>query len=1496
MRHFSRLFSALLALALASPLAAQLNPTWQAPNSPDFLDLYQRSSSTKVKPEIATIFDFSGSMQCLMYHPAYFNNDPNDIGDLSGITFTLSGPAGTMKVTASVGLAWFTSAVLIRPDGTQVTEANVNTTSTTSPVLWGDKSLNGASSQACDVRNWVRAASHIRLTYTGANTNGPNQGTLLPPGVKRTVDLPIPWKVMDATSTGYPLSSMTVKDQYIGTNTDGTTTTYGSGNLLEVDTRYKIQTGFADIAPSTQIRDNNLVLSGDPGAIVTTTKYMIRLNKAYIDWLFTGTYQNTDNTRPDYCTAASGLTGKYIVFDALSITNVGNQTNVGQGQAFGTFGTETINFWDPQAQAYISRSAKYNAIPARDRVQAVKEAAIRTWINYQSRVFWAFRFLDDATESLSGKASTINNNSKTTLGGADPTSTWVSGSDSGWTLLNGASVKGMNRIAALFPYTNTPLTYATARALAQFTDPSSVFGNVETGADAPVQCQKRFLIIFTDGVPSSDHGSELTTDTPYLPSAGALTGDAETGNGNLWDKGAGSLKAAAANINPGNSWWNIFTYAGIAAHLGDSSKTQYSTDNSITTFMNPPTSYPSGDAAPTAFLPFAVQNRGTISISQPYGLITTMTIGVSLGGKYTDAKSAKQRLFLAAAFGDPDRTSWDLNPPDLSATKPLHPNGLTPFALKDPTKPDDPNNTKSANSVYFFDATTPDAIVSGLGFAFKATTAIEQTGSTSVPVIPWIGGGLSDQIYLASFLVPKGGGPVWTGDLRMFPTKTVSLTDTTTGSKTQTLILDNKGAEVPGDLAKENNPGWSAAKILASRAWTTRKIYTRLPSDKTTSNPSIYSIPTSITASDLGTSGSQAKLAAILPGSDVATKLKNLQWMMGADLSDATRVKTRANIMGDILDSAPSFLEYSNPTLSGSLSTAWDAAPSTSRHFRVIFVGTNQGVIHAFGEVSWDNNVGTTATPVYIKAGLVDELWAFIPTDIIKYCDYYQTIGNPHRLGVNGTPYLYFLDLPASGKRSGNGMMDIGSSERATLIMGLGKGGRSYYAIDVRDPFAPKLGGSGDDAITGWALVPDEDTSYPAKIFEPSTPDTAIIPNMGWSTCQPTIGRVLTGTGTTQKIRDVVFLGGGFSLPEIEKNYPTAGAKTPLGRSVLALDVANGHVVQTWNLAGYGPVGAGVMPMTVTTYSGLTQRAYFTDFFGGLWALGSTADNTATGMSGFRVDSSNLGDWSTTPRHVYQQNIPDGLLSTIPAPFLVSNFYPRTTAPYVTPLTVGITLVSGDRNNPMDKLYTGTASNTEPSQHRMTVIFDRQDSNKLGLDTAGIKTTDLADMSGQNDPAAVEIQPGNASFYLNNKYGYYLNFPARKSTDAYVAKGLVSPMVLAGKLFYSYFSPTGYADGDPCSAGMGSTTTVQVCNVMLPTFPGVGKVWDSTKAVQGCASGEVFTWVGLASRFSPKSILSALQAGMLTTTSGTTTGLKIKSFDGTLAKALAGPKVWRTVH
>ena len=106
-------------------------------------------------------------------------------------------------------------------------------------------------------------------------------------------------------------------------------------------------------------------------------------------------------------------------------------------------------------------------------------------------------------------------------------------------------------------------------------------------------------------------------------------------------------------------------------------------------------------------------------------------------------------------------------------------------------------------------------------------------------------------------------------------------------------------------------------------------------------------------------------------------------------------------------------------TLSGTISTA----TGITNRFRLLLVGTNQGWLHAFGEVT---NVTTIQAPDPNAGqekvnGSVDELWSFMPTDFLANLNYINVPTNPHRFMVDGTPSIYFLDLPASAGGIGNG-------------------------------------------------------------------------------------------------------------------------------------------------------------------------------------------------------------------------------------------------------------------------------------------------------------------------------------------------------------------------------------------------------------------------------------------------------------------------------------------
>ncbi|MBP1627741.1 MAG: hypothetical protein H6Q00_2216, partial [Holophagaceae bacterium] len=1515
-----------------------------------------------------TIFDFSGSMARLMYHPLYPNTDVLDNADYaymsfnlmtstytvkakstknsnnyitltitvgggctsvtstggtqylsavtvnsstftagSSVTFTATVSSGSVTWTASGGsptssnnsttFTWtvpsnasipyvtaslsgnsvgpLTSSILVKPDGTQVTYDDAEKSKNTSSGFYG------ASVGALDVRNWVRAASHVRFAYTSGSTT-------------RTVDVPIPWKVMCSSSTSNPLSSYTVLDQEVVTK-NGTSTTYGTGNYIEMDTVYSASSG-------------SNVLSGSSSTATSTSLRRVGYNVNYVDWLFTGKY------------SVGSYAGSYIVFDAVTLGLAGGQNTLAQGRGFGadaanyTIKVPDYNLNGTYAGTESTKTSSINLVPALTRSQAVKRAAITTWINHQADVLWAFRFLDTSNSMENGTPSSTKNIDNSSSNYAYSSSY---GCDSAWQLFNGSSASSMALLAGKLENNGTPLTYATARSLAQFTDPSSVFNTVEKGTDAPSQCMNHFLILFTDGLDNNNTGTtNVNMSTPYI-SGSAFS--AKTGNT--------YILANKTSINQTGSYWNLFTFAGIAAHMSDSSLGTAGTNYLPSSAASYASSSGTTTATPAAFLPYAIASRGTgtskVTFSKDHK-ITTMAVGVSLGGQYTDSASPKRNLFYAAVVGDPTLTTCA----DIST--------LIPF------KWDSANEKRVSNSIYFFDGNTPDTLSSGLGYAIQSAIAASNINTTSNPNLPYVGASLGGQIYVGKFRPPTNGGSIWGGDLLMFNTIL---------SNNNLKFLDTSGAVTT--TLDTTTAQWSARDSLYSnRLWSARKLYSRIPrTDASTAEDSLK-----VGFSDTGAAYATLK-NYVAQGTNKSTyvaggtaQLQVIRTVMGGDYSDTEKIDSsgvpttnRSNIMGDIINSSPAAIEFKFSDVAANLTGALAAVGGD--RFRLILVGTNQGWIHAFGEVTKATTLtltdGTTRT---IRTGAVDELWSFMPTDFLSNLDQVTVSTNAHRFMVDGTPLIYHLDLPPTGGGAADGVVEISSSpgpERCLAIFGLGKGGRSYYAINLADPFTPVL---------QWSLRPDESTYLTTDriLTRSGSPDLAtvksVVANMGFSTCTPAAGRVQVtatpGDTSTSVVRDVLFLGGGHSVPEVEANF-TDSSSNPilLGRSVLALDVYTGKIiaaVDMSSLAGatdtsgrvtMGPVSKGVVPFEFVLNSGMAQRAYFMDFWGGLWSWGrqmTDADSSSSTYQ-YRMDSSDMSTWTSDGVATSSAGIrlvakdrsgnavslasgakttlhySEALYSTLPAPFRVSSFPGKATlTSSPVPAAVGIALESGDRNNPLDYYYTST---TLPSNHRLSVIFDRQDSLRWGFTSSNPivvsdTTSHLLDAYPSFSSYAygdAVISQGNSSYYLApstssaTRFGYYRKFPTRDTTTKLVPKGINSPMVVSGSLYYSYFTPT---EADVCTGGSGYTYSNLICDVMNPV------VVDARTTVS-CQSGSKYTWIGVASDYTALGNRGVIQTGTVSSTSTSdtsTTALAATTLTGKASAQYPKPRVWRTVH
>lgn len=1094
-----------------------------------------------------------------------------------------------------------------------------------------------------------------------------------------------------------------------------------------------------------------------------------------------------------------------------------------------------------------AKTAWSNGLPVATRAQAVKRAVLSTWLDVQDSVHWAFRYLDSENED--GKTE-IEASNKRTKDSKDLDSslrlfTPISGS-----ILPEAVTDLQSRQAD----NSTPLTFALANALAQMVD-GGVFATPRAseavdGKPSPfADCRKHFVIAFTDGNANDDG---LGTGDPWSG------GSAAAGISKLSQDGIGK-------INPGKSYFNTWTLAGLAAHGGaPDPKTK-----------KPPfsASIKSGTGSVSDFAPFFLQSRDTKDYSKPHP-IQVMTVGVSLAGSVTDTgeDASKHNLLVTAGYADPNVTSWD----------------YTKFVAKNAT-----TGTAGEQPVNYYDATSNTALVASLNSIFKDITTANT--STTAPAAPVVGLRAGNQVYFGTFITAKSG-PLWSGDLLMAglqvkPNHTVNL-------------IGKDGTAITGPITA-GNAIWAGSTVLDAADWSSRKIYTYFGSKGAagTAANRHEKLSLDLTDSTQSFATSNGSLVTYMTGSaepttaEKDTQKTHIEWMRGKD---------RANRMGDVINSSPIAVEYAIGIAETLGLANWNKAGA---RFRVVFVGTNQGFFHAFGEVSWKESGVPKAT--------VQELWSFIPKELLQAAPaYLQKSSNEHAYMVDGSPTAY-LDEEKSTK----GMLGVvdkpdatNIKDQALVIFGLGRGGRSTYALDVTDPNTPKL---------AWALLPDDEIKD-ADSTSKNDPN-ATLQRLGLATGEAALSRVWDG----EAFRDLAFLPGGLSSAKVD----AAIGKT-LGRSILALDVKTGSLYATWDFLenttlktsfpNIGSIPSQVIPFQVLRRSNLTQRVYFTDQTGGLYALGSTKTQEVVGSNpGFREDSSNPKEWTSngtdkgTPgvRKIFQS--PAGeVVTTSPVPFLLPTSFPG--APMkdmARPFAVGVTFGFGDRNDPMDKdtinpLNPATKDADGGGSHHLAVLFDRQDSGAMGYDTEGItKVADLTTLDKDEDL----LNPTKANYYLKTKDGYTIKFAEgtvhKKSStqlseiggSAYFYEKIISePLVLQASLYFNLFEPSDKSTGGANTCGgTGETRTYRIWDVMHPRF----KTTWATDSGSGDRGGQLFAFSGIAGRIAAVSATMIAVPGNMTHSKGGTVvdnGGKAGIEVGTDVKPATGPAVrlksWRIVR
>lgn len=344
----------------------------------------------------------------------------------------------------------------------------------------------------------------------------------------------------------------------------------------------------------------------------------------------------------------------------------------------------------------------------------------------------------------------------------------------------------------------------------------------------------------------------------------------------------------------------------------------------------------------------------------------------------------------------------------------------------------------------YFSGGRPDLVKQGLDAAFSkiatSLSAFTTSFSTALPQVVATGNGN----YSAQYDPAN-----WSGEL----TASILAFDSTTGAPVTPLptawrFSDKLAAQVAGT-------GWD----------TNRRIVTWNPTlNGGNGGGAPFRVSGATPAAQVAATEKLQLDTSYVAGDDTLNFLNYLRGdtsnEVGSTAPGSTQAyRQRVRLVGDIVGSkarpvgSPRF-PFSDATNPGY--TAFRTANLNRR--TVVYYGGNDGLLHA---VNGALATSATTPPVETDVNAGEEMFAYVPRALFSGPNGNPTgsglasLGNPtfsHHYLVNASPNIYDIDFART--YGGSGPDDWHS----VLIGGLGKGGRSYYALDVTDPVSMAAG------------------------------------------------------------------------------------------------------------------------------------------------------------------------------------------------------------------------------------------------------------------------------------------------------------------------------------------------------------------------------------------------------------------------------------------------------
>jgi len=635
---------------------------------------------------------------------------------------------------------------------------------------------------------------------------------------------------------------------------------------------------------------------------------------------------------------------------------------------------------------------------------------------------------------------------------------------------------------------------------------------------------------------------------------------------------------------------------------------------------------------------------------------------------------------------------------------------------------------------------SPDDLVSTLQEIFKQILSVSTTFvAASVPVNVFNRAEITDNVYIALFQVDQDARPYWVGNVKKL--KLIGGTSSTSAA----VLVDATGNgaiaadgrirfdalthwTLPGSLPP---PDTSLGEVDGRDGRTVARggAGQRLPGYLSQSpglanglgGRTIYFDRTPATLADLDASaGVASELQSAFGAATIDEAAELIAYARGLDIDDVDgdleEDEARGWIFGDPLHSRPLPLNY------GAVSGFDVSNPAI-----YLAVASNDGMLHMLrNTVSGGGESG-------------EEMWAFMPKTSMPAQKALRAnaTGAKHPYTIDGAPVAYIADTNHSGT--------IDPGEKVYLYVGLRRGGKAYYALDVSNPDSPRL---------MWTLTKSGDFS-----------------ELGYTFSNPRVGRVDTGTGP----RPVLMFAGGYDMDKDSRSG--VGSDDSEGNAIYVVDAETGSLI--WKArGGTGGTPGKVFPhpqlvdsipspLTVadTDGDGLTDRIVVGDSGGNVWRadLNGTdpVDWKLTLLASVGRHSDGASGASTDRRFFHR---PDLVLATDD----VGNFD-------------AVLIGSGNRADPLD----GGGAATD----FFYMIKDRNTAAGSGSNVVH----DHADFGDVTDNC---LQEGSCMVNLDTGW--------RLRMESNGEKILATPLTLTGKVFFTSYLPKGGSTATACAPSEGA--------------------------------------------------------------------------------------------